>query len=170
MHSSHRADSAVDAIELLKQDHKAVQMLFADFTALRDSAVADPARKHRLVQRICLELTVHAQLEEELFYPALRQALDDERVDEAEEEHAEAKELIVALQQMPAQDPQLDSTMLALARAVLHHVQEEERELFTESRGELDAAALGQQLMQRRTALHEQLNTDPSFQSQGEPT
>lgn len=149
--------ASTDAFELLKHDHKKVQMLFNDFEAMRNASHADADARGRIVQQICTELTVHAQIEEEIFYPAVRQATDDDGlVDEAEQEHAGVKALIAQLQQMQPGDARFDATVLALSKAVMRHAQEEESEMFTEARGEIDAAALGQQLLQRKQALQQQ--------------
>ena len=151
--SSGTAD-APDAIELIKQDHRKVQMLFGDFEALRNRAALEPDAKLRLVREICAELTVHAQIEEEILYPAIRRAIgQDDLVDAAEDEHAEANALISELCGMQATDPDLDATMVELAKVVMHHVQEEERDLLTAARGELDALGLGRRLSQRQGEL-----------------
>lgn len=152
-----------DAIELLKHDHKKVQMLFDQYESLRNQGNTDSAQKQRIVEQICQELTVHAQIEEEIFYPAVRQSIDDEElVDEAEDEHAEAKEYIAELQSMQPDDADYDTTVLSLAKAVMHHVQEEESEMFTEARGAIDPVSLGQQLMQRKQQLQMQMGSSQS--------
>jgi len=111
-----------DAIALLEADHQRVEALFSDF-----KAATEATQKLDIAQLICLELTVHAMLEEELFYPAFREATaGDELVDEAEREHQEVKDLIARLQ-----EPQdLDALVVQLQRAVEHHVQEERQKIF----------------------------------------
>lgn len=152
--TSSGAAEAPDAIELIKQDHRKVQMLFGDFEALRNRAALEPDAKLRLVHEICAELSVHAQIEEEILYPAIRQAVGKEDlVDAAEDAHAEAKTLIRELCRMQADDSSLDSTVVALAKVVMQHVQEEERDLLTAARGELDVLQLGRRLAQRQDEL-----------------
>ena len=157
------SDSPVDAIELLQHDHRTVQMLFGNLESMRNAGVADAAARKRIVEQICRELLVHAQIEEELFYPALRRAVPDGEVDQAERAHGEAQSLIDALQAMPAEDERFDATVVALGQAVMRHVQHEEGELFAQAQGRLDAAALGRQLMQRRQALQQETGfADPA--------
>lgn len=152
--TSSGAADAPDAIELIKQDHRKVQMLFGDFEALRNRSALDPDAKLRLVREICAELSVHAQIEEEILYPAIRQAVGKEDlVDAAEDEHAEAKALIRDLCRMQADDTGMDAAVVALAKVVMHHVQEEERDLLTAARGELAADELGRRLSQRQEEL-----------------
>ena len=141
-----------DAITLLDADHERVELLFRDY----QSAGADSARKTDLAQIICLELAVHASLEEELFYPAFARATgEEELVREAEREHQEARELINRIQSEA--DP--DALVLELQRSVEHHVDEERREIFPRARaaGGLDLAALANELESRRSELVAQL-------------
>ncbi|MDB5941031.1 MAG: hypothetical protein JWQ13_597 [Ramlibacter sp.] len=145
-----------DACELLDADHIAVKHLFVEYARLAfaggDSAAA---QKLALAQSICGELTVHAQIEEEIFYPALREAIDEPQLlDEAEAEHQQAKELIAQIQQMPAADAAMDELVAQLNRAIEHHVKEERCELFPKARiAEVDLDALGAQLKERQQEL-----------------
>ena len=121
---------AVDAITLLMADHKAVKTLFKAFDKLTNDDDASE-QKEALVQKICDELTVHAQVEEEIFYPAVREAIeDDDLLDEAEVEHATAKDLIAQLQQMLPDDDLYDAKVKVLSEYIDHHVKEEEDEMF----------------------------------------
>jgi hemerythrin superfamily protein len=148
----------VDAINLLMADHKAVKTLFKEYEKL---AAADDAgqQKEALVQKICDELTVHAQVEEEIFYPAVRAAIeDDDLLDEAEVEHATAKDLIAQLQQMLPGDNLYDAKVKVLSEYIDHHVKEEEDEMFPKARkSDLDLGVLGRNLAARKETLMEEL-------------
>ncbi|MDB5945581.1 MAG: hypothetical protein JWQ33_607, partial [Ramlibacter sp.] len=108
-----------------------------------------------LARKICRELTVHAQIEEEIFYPALREVIDEpELLDEAQAEHQEAKAMIARLQEMDRADAAMDELVAELNRAIEHHVKEERDELFTRARSaDLDLDALGAQLHERQEEL-----------------
>lgn len=139
-----------DAIKLLKDDHKEVKSWFKQYEDLEDDA-----EKQALADKICLALTVHAQIEEEIYYPATREAIDDDDLlDEAEVEHASAKQLIAEIQAMKAGDRLFDAKVTVLGEYIDHHVQEEESEMFPESRdSDLDLKALGVQLAARKEEL-----------------
>jgi hemerythrin superfamily protein len=137
-----------DACTLLDDDHRKVERLFAEY----QSAGNDQTRKSRLAQTICLELTVHATIEEEIFYPALRKATgEDEMIDEAEQEHHEARDLITEIEDAEQMDP----LIARLQKAVEHHVGEERDEIFAKARktSGLDLMALGAQLESRKREL-----------------
>ena len=147
-----------DACELLDADHIAVKHLFVEYARLAVAAAQDStAERAQLASRICEELTVHAQIEEEIFYPALRKAAPEAGVllDEAQSEHQEAKELIAQIQSLGTASPEMDDLVSKLAWAVEHHVKEERDELFPKARTakKLDLAALGEQLRVRQQAL-----------------
>jgi len=146
-----RADAkTADAIKLLKDDHKEVKSYFKQYESLEDDT-----EKQDLANKICLALTVHAQIEEEIYYPATREAIDDDDLlDEAEVEHASAKQLIAEIQTMKAGDRLFDAKVTVLGEYIDHHVEEEESEMFPESRdSDLDLKALGAQLGQRKAEL-----------------
>lgn len=144
------AAKPADAIKLLKDDHREVKGWFRDYEKLEDDA-----DKQALADRICLALTVHTQIEEEIFYPAARGEIDDDDLlDEAEVEHASAKQLIAEIQSMKAGDRLFDAKVTVLGEYVEHHVEEEEKEMFPESRdSDLDLKALGVQLAERKAEL-----------------
>jgi len=144
-----------DAIALLTEDHKKVQKLFKDFEKLKEEE--DEERRQQLVTMICAELTIHAQIEEEIFYPAARDAVDDEDLlDEAEVEHASAKSLIAQLSSMEPGDELYDAKVTVLGEYVNHHVKEEQDELFPKVRkAKVDIKALGEQMMERKQELQE---------------
>ncbi len=140
-----------DAIDLLKQDHDKVEKSFKEFEKL------DPEEEStlELVKETCEDLKVHTTLEEEIFYPAAREAIDDEDLlNEAAVEHETAKMLIEQLENMEADDPNYRATFTVLGEYVRHHVKEEEGELFPAvKKSGLDLAALGEQMRARKQEL-----------------
>jgi hemerythrin superfamily protein len=142
-----------DAIDMLVADHKRVAKLFTDFKQLTDENQDD--KKSALVAKICQELTLHTQLEEELFYPAVREAIDDEdQVDEAIVEHAGAKELIAQLESADPEDDFYDAKVTVLGEQIDHHVEEEEGSMFPKARQSgLDTLKLGAVMSSRKTEL-----------------
>ena len=149
-------DMTKDACDLLDADHIAVKHLFVDYARQAVAMPAEAGDRQALAERICQELTVHAQIEEEIFYPALRQATGaDELLDEAEAEHQQAKDLIARIQGMHAPDPAMDELVAQLARAIEHHVKEERDQLFTKARATpgLDLVALAGKLKARQEEL-----------------
>ncbi|MDB5892359.1 MAG: hemerythrin hhE cation binding protein [Polaromonas sp.] len=143
-----------DAVDLLDADHKAVKKMFIDYNALCDDEAAVQA-KRELAEKICQALTVHAQIEEEIFYPKVREAVgDDALVDEAEEEHAEAKAMIALIQEMDAGDDAYDATVKQLGEAIDHHVLEEREQMFLQARyAPLDLKTLAVPLFNRKNQL-----------------
>jgi hemerythrin superfamily protein len=142
-----------DAIALLKQDHRTVEELFAEF----EKASGD-GRKQKLAQQICLELTVHATIEEEIFYPACEGKVDEDLLKEAYVEHDGAKVLIGDIEAGNEEsDEYFDAKVKVLQEQIEHHVEEEEKRmegLFSQARkAGLDMEALGQQLAQRKAEL-----------------
>ena len=145
-----------NAIDLLKRDHQEVDTMFKEYEDIKDGA--SDAEKEELVGRICDALTVHAQIEEEIFYPASRRALDEqegkELLDEAAVEHQTLKDLIERLESAPIDDPLYDAGVKVLSEYVKHHVKEEENELFPKIRSsQMDLGAVGQQMAQRKEQL-----------------
>jgi hemerythrin superfamily protein len=152
--SARTAAKPADAIKLLKDDHKEVKTYFKAYETLEDDA-----EKRALADKICVALTVHAQIEEEIFYPAAREAIDDDDLlDEAEVEHASAKQLIAEIQAMDVSERLFDAKVTVLGEYIDHHVEEEETEMFPEAReSDLDLKALGAQMTERKQALMAQL-------------
>jgi hypothetical protein len=141
--------AAPRAIQLLKQDHRKVEELFEQFEKAEDSRA-----RRRIVETTIAELKVHAAVEEEIFYPALREALDEEeKVDEAEEEHHVMKLLLAELEKMAPGDERYDAKYKVLAESVKHHVKEEESEIFPEIEDELDNPELGRRMAERKAEL-----------------
>ncbi|MBB3224433.1 hemerythrin domain-containing protein [Pseudoduganella umbonata] len=146
------ATGAIDAIALLKADHEKVKDMFERFEGLSDRAVAS---KKKLVREICLELTKHAEAEEEIFYSAVRKAVGDEdMVDEATVEHACAKDLIAQLLAMEPGDDLYDAKVKVLSEQIEHHVEEEEKEMFPKAKKSgLDMIELGQAIQARKEEI-----------------
>jgi hypothetical protein len=152
-----------DAIALLKQDHREVEQLFEDY----EKAGGD-GRKRTLAEEICLELSVHAQIEEEIFYPACEGKVDEDLLKESYVEHDGAKVLIAEIMAGdPSGDEFYDAKVQVLSEEIKHHVEEEERRmegLFAQARkAGLDMDALGDQLAARKAELTDQ------FKSSGIP-
>ena len=139
-----------DAIALLEADHEAVNQLFADYEAARSL----PSQQ-ALLAKICTALLVHAKIEEEIFYPAVKAELRDKwLVSEAIVEHAGVRNLICLLRDPEASGPTLDAKVKQLLAHVRHHVREEQNELFTRARASsLDMIDLGARLAARKQDL-----------------
>lgn len=142
-------------LALLSEDHRDVKKLFASYQKLAHSDA--PASQRRVAaEQICVMLTVHATVEEELFYPAVRAAVDNasNELDEAEVEHASLKDLITQLQAMDPGDALYDAKVKVLGEYVNHHVQEEEGEMFPKIRkAGMDLDAIGAQVKARKEEL-----------------
>jgi len=142
-----------NAIQLLKSDHAEVKALFQRFEKLGEDGPRD--EKEEIVRDACAKLTVHATVEEEIFYPAAREVPDAEALlNEAEVEHGTAKELIAKLDGMTAEDDMFDANFTVLSEYIQHHVKEEEGELFPKvQKSDLDLDALGAQMAERKDEL-----------------
>jgi len=142
----------LDAVALLKQDHRKVEDLFAQF----EKASGD-GRKQKLAEEICLELSVHATIEEEIFYPACDGKVEDDLLKEAYVEHDGAKLLIAEILAGAPSDEFYDSKVKVLQEQIEHHVEEEEKRmegLFSQARkAGLDMDALGAELAARKQEL-----------------
>lgn len=153
-----------DAVSLLIADHLKVQDLFRQFEELKE--VGDgPAleEKQRIASEVCLELTMHMTLEEEIFYPAVRALTDDDDlINEAEIEHQGVKQMIDELGATSAEDGMFNARVKVLSDYVNHHIREEQAETFRKARdADLDLMALGEQLMARKRELAE--NAEPQL-------
>jgi hemerythrin-like domain-containing protein len=144
-----------NAIDLLKRDHADVTAMFKDFESRKDEMRR--GEKESLVASICEALAVHATIEEELFYPAVRRALGEDAkdlVDEAAVEHQTLKDIIARLEAAPTSDPLYDAGVKVLSEYVQHHVKEEENELFPKVKSsDLDLDALGEKMADRKAGL-----------------
>ena len=157
---THKSSGKEDALSLLMEDHKKVQKIFKDFEKSKDEM--DEGTKAEMVRRACTELKIHTTIEEEIFYPALRDAIEDEDlIDEAEVEHASAKQMIDELEHMQPSDELYDAKFTVLGEYVNHHIKEEQNEIFPEvKKAKLDLEQLGEQLMQRKQALQGEMETE----------
>lgn len=149
-----------DAIQMLKDDHRRVEQLFEKYEQARRRA-----EKSRIAQEICLELTVHADLEEEIFYPACREHVDDPLLDEAQVEHDTAKILLAEIAMgTPQTDPFFDAKVTVLGEYIRHHVQEEEKNadsIFAKAlEGGVDTAKLGERMSKRREQLMDEFSEE----------
>ncbi|MET3915677.1 hemerythrin superfamily protein [Variovorax sp. OAS795] len=153
--------AAADACSLLDTDHRNVKKLFKEYEELTQSKAASAQQKKReLATQICNELTVHAQIEEEIFYPALREAIKEtDLLDEAEVEHGSAKELIAQIESATDVDEKFDAKVIVLGEYIDHHVKEERNEIFVKARAAkgLDLVAMRDQLATRKEELMEEL-------------
>ena len=147
-----------DAIQLLKNDHREVEMLFKEFEKLQDEGggAVEP-----IIATACTELKIHDKLETEVFYPAIRESGDQEIEDllnEAEVEHTSVRELIQKIEGMQADDEKRNAHFTVLLEYVKHHVKEEEKEMFPKVKKlGLDLKSLGAQMKERKTALMEEM-------------
>ena len=153
--------AAPDACSLLDTDHRNVKKMFKEYEELTHSRAADAQQKKReLANQICTELTVHAQIEEEIFYPALRKAISEtDLLDEAEVEHGTAKELTAQIESATDVDDKFDARVIVLGEYIDHHVKEERNEIFVKARAAkgLDLMAMREQLATRKEELMEEL-------------
>jgi hypothetical protein len=144
-----------DAIALLKADHRKVEELFEDFEKARAEG-----RKQKLAEQICLELSVHAEIEEEIFYPACKGKVEEDLLKEAYVEHDGAKVLIAEIMKGGSSDEFYDAKVKVLQEEIEHHIEEEERRmegLFAQARkAGLDMDALGEELVVRKRELTEE--------------
>jgi len=148
-----------DAFSVLSQDHKKVQKMFKQAEKLGSE---DSEELQQLVQTACAELRLHAELEEEIFYPAVREALDEQDlIAEAQVEHDSAKELMAQLENMNPQDERYKATFKVLGEYVNHHIKEEEGEIFRAAkRAKVNVKELGEQILQRKEQV--QPSTEPA--------
>jgi hemerythrin superfamily protein len=144
--------AAPDAIKLLKDDHREVEEWFEAFEETNSAA-----KKQKLANQICLALTVHTQIEEEIFYPACREVgIEEDMMDEADVEHDGAKKLIAEIEAGKPGDDHWDAKVKVLSEMIKHHVKEEEQRdgMFAKAKkSELDLDALGEEMQARKQEL-----------------
>jgi len=167
MASSKRGSSNLPvALEMLEADHRKVEMLFDQYEEMKEGAGED--EKRELSQRICMELKVHTQIEEEIFYPWARENMEEEDlIEEAQVEHQSAKDLIAQLEGAGEIDETYDAKVKVLGEYVKHHVQEEENEMFPKVESmqeELDE--LGQEMTARKVELMEEMGMTQDDEAQ----
>jgi hemerythrin superfamily protein len=145
----------MNVIQALMKDHKRVKQIFEEFENLHGGRTAQ--KKPALVAQICQALTVHAQVEEEVVYPAFKEHRSMQAlISEAQEEHHVAKMLLSELDEIQPEEERYDAKVKVLSEYVLHHVKEEEKEVFPQAQKRLSAKrleALGEQVEARRKAL-----------------
>jgi len=144
------APRAQEATAMLRADHKLVSSLFDEFEKTRSAG-----KKAKLVAQICKELTVHTQIEEEIFYPAVKEALKDhELVPEANVEHQSVKDLIAQVEGVEPGDEMYDARVKVMGEFVKHHVKEEQNEMFPKAKkSKLDLVELGARMFARKQEL-----------------
>lgn len=145
-----KASSPMDATAMLRADHKKVSALFDAFENTKSAK-----RKKDIVSQICMELTVHTTLEDEIFYPAVKAALRDrELVPEANVEHNAVKDLIAQVKDVEPDGEMYDARVKVMGEFVKHHVKEEQNEMFPKAKKtKLDMMALGARMAQRKAEL-----------------
>lgn len=153
--SKTRKQKQPDAIDLLKRDHADVKKAFKDFEKAK---YKDPNARKEFVASICKAIEMHAKVEEEIFYPAVRGRIkDDDLMNEAVVEHKSAKQLIADIEKMSGSDEMLKASVMVLAEYIQHHVREEENEMFPKVRRlKLDLEGLGQKMLARKDELKAQ--------------
>src|ERR1700758_4833042 len=147
-----RQQASRNAFDVLEEDHREVEEWFDEYDELTDS---DEDRKTELAEKICLALKVHAQIEEEIFYPQAREATkDNDLIDEAVVEHATVKNLIGEIEAMEVGEQLYDAKIRVLGEMVKQHIKEEEEELFPELQSaKMDVDAVGKALAERKQEL-----------------
>jgi hemerythrin superfamily protein len=145
---------APDAIDLLDADHLAVHALFQSYRELVRTR-APALQRRALAEEICMELTIHAKLEEELFYPAVRDALhDDELVDEAEDQHGSQREFVAQILATSPEDELYDARVAVLSEYVERHVRQEREQVFNRAlAARIDMQALARAITVRKEEL-----------------
>ena len=152
------------ATQILKRDHKKVEGLFGKFDKAKNASA-----KKKVCEQVIQELEVHAQIEEEIFYPAVRQNIGEEDlVKEAKQEHDEAKRIMAELKSGNLDDEELDSKFAELVEGVQHHVEEEEGEMFPKvEESDMDLQEYGTQMTKRRNELLKQTGKRQSTRGSG---
>jgi len=154
-HAAAASQESRDALQFLTAEHREVKAMFQQYDQLAEAGGRGDERM-LLASQICVALTLHAQVEEEILYPAAREALthDADIVDEAYVEHASAKSLVAQIKTMTSDQPLFDAKVKVLGEYIDHHVREEENELFPKLRKSgLDLDAMGERMARRRKQL-----------------
>ncbi|MGH6611925.1 MAG: hemerythrin domain-containing protein [Burkholderiaceae bacterium] len=157
MATRNNSKARTEIIEQLKEDHQSAKKGFRDAEKL--DAEEDGDELQAIVQKVCGELEVHTRLEEELFYPAAREAMkEDDLIDEAEVEHGSAKALIAQLREMTPEEEKFQATFKVLGEYVKHHIKEEESEMFPAMQGR--SGVDWEQIQQQMQTMREQLMSE----------
>jgi hemerythrin-like domain-containing protein len=132
-----------DVIEVLEQDHREVERMFAELESLRGaSSEESKSRRKELTEQVTIELVRHSVAEEILVYPEVEDQVSSEEAEHAREEHAEAEETMQRLEKLDADDPAFDDELATLMEEIRHHIEDEESEMFAHMRQVLDADLL----------------------------
>lgn len=150
-----------DALKLLEADHREAEALFERFEKIKDKASAD--EKLDIAKKVCSALLIHMEIEEKIFYPQVRQKIDDDDLmNESVVEHAGAKDLIKQIGALKPDDPMFDAKIKVLGEQIKHHVEEEESEMFPKVRqAKLDLAVLGAELLKGKNQMREEHGLNP---------
>ena len=153
-----------NATQLIRRDHKKVEGLFDKF---EETKKADA--KKRIVDQVIQELEVHAKIEEEIFYPAVRKHLGEEdMLEEAKQEHQQVKEIMRELKKLDAEDEQLEEKFSELVEGVKHHVEEEEGEMLPKvEESDMDLTEIGDEILERKKELTQQMQGKASKPKSG---
>ena len=166
--ASAKSKQPLDAVALLKADHRQVETWFEQFEKSRSDD-----KKKKLATQICQALRIHTTIEEEIFYPAFLEATDDDDMHhEAEVEHASAKDLIAQIEASGPDDDYYDAKVKVLSEMIKHHVKEEEQKqgMFAEAKAsDMDLKALGGQMAQRKAELEASGSPPPSSRAASTP-
>jgi hemerythrin superfamily protein len=148
-----------NAAQLIRRDHKKVEGLFDKFEQTKK-----PEAKKRVVDQVIQELEIHAKVEEEIFYPAVRKHLGEEdMIEEAKQEHQQVKEMLRELKKLDAEDEQLEAKFSELVESVKHHVEEEEGEMLPKvEESDMDLTEIGDEIQERKQELTEQMQEKTS--------
>ncbi|MES2495544.1 MAG: hemerythrin domain-containing protein [Pseudomonadota bacterium] len=146
------------AISLLKEEHHVFRNLFDE------AETANPHRLASIARELCMRLTVHMAIEEEILYPALRPAIGDDEVNEGIVEHQSGKRIIAELEQLDGTEELFAAKVHVLGEETIHHIDEEDEDLFEDAKsaheeGKVDLEALGQKLRARQAELYDQIMT-----------
>jgi hemerythrin-like domain-containing protein len=152
-----RQQASRNAFDVLEEDHREVEEWFDEYDELKDG---DEDRKAELAEKICLALKVHAQIEEEIFYPCAREATkDDDLIDEAIVEHATVKNLIAEIEEMDVGEELFDAKVRVLGEMVKRHIREEQEELFPELQSaKIDLDVVGKKIAERKEELMSEMS------------
>ncbi len=151
MNKPHKTTHKDDAISIIKDDHDKVKALFGKFEKAENLR-----EKKKIVAEAIMELKVHATIEEEIFYPAVRKHLEKDMMNEADEEHHVAKLLIAELEQMEGSEDHWGTKFTVLSENIRHHIKEEEGDMLPAARKlDIDFDAIGQALLARKEELKE---------------
>lgn len=158
-----QSTSSLDAISLLVADHDKAKMLFAEYQRIKESGTT--AEKFEIAKQVCGDLLIHMALEEALFYPPVRKAISEKGlVEEGQEEHEEAKDLIRKLGDIDPASAEFDETMQKLFEGITHHVEEEEQEMLPKAReSQLNLQSLGEELLEAKTEMRTRLGLSPEL-------